>query len=617
MDHLENVLEKTGRILTEQYGIRIVCEGNRCATDGRTIYLPALPDDVPTELWDTIRGYCDHEVAHHVFRSSFAVGKEFRQKHGNEAFGMLNILEDLRVENGMKQRFPGSRANLDHAYAAAEKSASEKADRGEPIPYLRQLAFAVTARAQGRSVPKFVEPTMATLAGLIEREAMASVVAPNTKAVAALAETAWATVQSYLQAMPPQETATGDRDPTNPGNASATHGGTSGGSPGGDGGAGSPGIPTGGKKRRQKNQEVRANPTSTPSTSAGTGSGDPGDTSPIPGSVTDAGGSVEGGIIGGLAGDIVGAVNQHATATGAYRVWSRQHDKMIRIEDTSGTNHAYRMAPLMRHTAGVRQKLLQSLMAESRVRWRQDMEDGVLNPRALHRLSTARFLSDDPGTAATLTRRIFRKKVVTRRLQTAVTLLIDVSHSMSGKKLDLARGTAMVLCEALARLNIPVAVWAFSTEHQGKLLREAAQASGIPATELEKSYRFAPVIHERFKDFDEPFKKISGRFDQLRTHLMTPLGESMLFAASELARRREPRKVLLVLTDGRPTVGLDNDIATYNHAHEAIRRIERAGMDVLLVGIIERCVLDLHHRAVVVDQLDDLPRTVMNQMRKC
>ncbi len=54
----------------------------------------------------------------------------------------------------------------------------------------------------------------------------------------------------------------------------------------------------------------------------------------------------------------------------------------------------------------------------------------------------------------------------------------------------------------------------------------------------------------------------------------------------------------------------------YNHAHDAIRRIERAGLDVLLVGIVERCVLDLHRRAVVVEQLDDLPRTVMGQMRK-
>ena len=62
MNSLEPVLEKVGRVLSDRYGIRVVCEGQVCRTDGKTIRLPALPDDIPDELRDTIRGYLDHEI---------------------------------------------------------------------------------------------------------------------------------------------------------------------------------------------------------------------------------------------------------------------------------------------------------------------------------------------------------------------------------------------------------------------------------------------------------------------------------------------------------------------------------------------------------------------------
>jgi len=211
---------------------------------------------------------------------------------------------------------------------------------------------------------------------------------------------------------------------------------------------------------------------------------------------------------------------------------------------------------------------------------------------------------------------MFRKKVVAKRMKTAVTLLIDLSHSMEGRKIDIARNASLVLCEALSRLSIPVAVWGFSADHPGKHLQSTATSTGISSDELEKSYRFAPLIHERYKRFDESFRKISGRFESMRTHCLTPLGESMLFAARELAKRPEPRKVLLVLTDGRPSVSLGDDEITFNHAKSTISRIEKAGIDVALVGIMESCVRELHDRAVVVDTLESLPGAVMAQLQR-
>lgn len=610
MSSLEPVLEKVGRILTDLYGIRVVCQGQRCCTDGHTIYLPALPDDIPKDLWDTIRGFVDHEASHLIFKSNFAIGAEFKRQHGDEAFGLLNLLEDLRVEEAMRQRLPGSAANLAHAYRAAEHSAEECAASGMPVSLMRQLAFAVTAHVQGRPPPSFITPDGKALADLIASEAEAAVHAPNTKVVAQLASSALAKIKAAQPHVISRSS-----------NVAET---------------------VASRKTKEKTRGRQPGKSLTPSATTGTGSSSTAE-STSPSSTTDStpskesttsssscNGAVEGstvigsvgnfagtGIIGDMASALAKTVNRLADASDSYRVWSTDADKVTVVESpwTQATDrHMERMRPLMRYVAGVRQRLLQSLMAETRARWRPDVDTGTLNPRALHRLAAAHNRADVPAARAALSRRVFRERVIARRVETAVTLLIDVSHSMNGRKLDLARTTALVMGEALDRLHIPTMIVAFSTAQGGVPLREAAKQTGIPASELENKYRFAPLVHEIFKAFDEPFRHASARFDALRTHMLTPLGESMLFAARALAKRPESRRVLMVLTDGRPTVGLGNDVSTLNHAHESIRRIERARIDVVLIGMVERCVLDLHPRSVVVDAIDDLPRVVMSQL---
>jgi hypothetical protein len=61
-------------------------------------------------------------------------------------------------------------------------------------------------------------------------------------------------------------------------------------------------------------------------------------------------------------------------------------------------------------------------------------------------------------------------------------------------------------------------------------------------------------------------------------------------------------------------VNLKNDIA-FTHAKKSIKRIERAGIDVALVGIQLQTVKDLHPCSVVVNALEELPRTAMKQLR--
>ena len=81
------------------------------------INLPFIPDSATDELLSAIRGFLDHEVAHVLFTDNKAyvktlVGAKLDAKEVKSAHGIVNILEDTRIEREMQKRFPGSAANL-------------------------------------------------------------------------------------------------------------------------------------------------------------------------------------------------------------------------------------------------------------------------------------------------------------------------------------------------------------------------------------------------------------------------------------------------------------------------------------------------------------------------
>lgn len=563
---LESALEKVARSLSEKFGITVVFQGDRCCTDGKTIYLPGLPDDLPKELRMVIRGWVDHESAHILFQSDMVLAERFQKAYGAAAFCVLNLLEDARIEAAATQRFPGSAFNLRMCYAEAARKAEKDAEQA-PLSFLRQFIFAVHTCINDMPYLEFVGKEVREITdGLapLLRQARACA---DTGEVEAIALKVWERIRAHVEADKTSSQAGGnDR-----GREQAAGGNPGAGTPTPTG-AGAPGNATGGRK-----------------------------VDPSAGS-RDA--AIHQGIIGGMAADIAQSIGGYARANHSYRVWSTAYDRVAVARDRSNRSHGERMRDVMPLVSGVRQKLLQSLLAEPKARWLGDREQGAVDPRNLHRLA----LSD-----AARRDRIFRQRIRTKRLRTAVALLMDESNSMGGPKMRLAERTAMVFCEALARLDIPTCVIGFSTMKYTLELR-AQRQTGMTVDELRSRFRLSPLNHTVYKRFDEPFAKISGRMEEMAPQSLTPLGESMLLAARQLAQRPEERKALFVMTDGKPIAGIVPESATFEHARRAIVRIEKAGIDVALVGIMEHGVTELHHRSVVVPSLDKLPRTVMNQL---
>ena len=57
-----NCLPLVASILGDRYGVQVRIGGKDACTDGKIIYLPALPMDCEPEVLALAKGFCDHEA---------------------------------------------------------------------------------------------------------------------------------------------------------------------------------------------------------------------------------------------------------------------------------------------------------------------------------------------------------------------------------------------------------------------------------------------------------------------------------------------------------------------------------------------------------------------------
>jgi hypothetical protein len=227
-------------------------------------------------------------------------------------------------------------------------------------------------------------------------------------------------------------------------------------------------------------------------------------------------------------------------------------------------------------------QLRMRLQTRSRDRYEYGLKRGKLHTGSLHKL-----LSGDTEAST----RIFRKRIVSDTLDTAVTLLVDCSGSMSGKKFEMACSGAGAMAEALKPLNIAFNVLGF--------------------TNVEGNDE--PMIWV-FNDFGERVStpELVSRFKTASGCLWENTdGDALAYAAYVLSLRKEKRKVLLVLSDGSPA-GRDShgDITAYTA--RVVKDIESSGVDVYGIGILDDNVRHFYKKHEVVNNIDNLSSTILS-----
>ena len=297
-----------------------------------------------------------------------------------------------------------------------------------------------------------------------------------------------------------------------------------------------------------------------------------------------------------------------------YRILTRDWDRIeVPKEDKARpvrTREIERLEEETRHMIGPMQKSIERMMAaRSLVTKVPGYRSGRLHGGSLYRLA----VSDD---------RVFRRTHVNHSKETAVTLLIDNSGSMSGRKVETAMKSGYALSQTLERVDVKNEAIGFTayapSREQIAVKEEEEERIGLPFHRYEPIYmplykgfdeRLSPDIKKRFVMGYNGTVSLSGNID----------GESVRYAGHRLLRRPEVRKVMIVLSDGMPA---GHSMAAYHGGtlnsdlHNAITELEKQNVEVIGLGIMTEAVATFYKKHSILHNLDALPKIVIGELQR-
>jgi cobaltochelatase CobT len=252
------------------------------------------------------------------------------------------------------------------------------------------------------------------------------------------------------------------------------------------------------------------------------------------------------------------------------------------------------------HTEPLKTRLERALKADEQTHWRREQERGELDRPSLARLATS------PGY-----RTPFRSARIRPGRDAAVTLLIDRSGSMAGRKIELARLCAAAIGDALVQLGFAAEILGYSSiedpamrDYHAHWLAEAHAPYGYN--------RFVERLDfEIYKRFDS--ENMSG-LARIECGHENPDGEALSWAADRLLARRAHRRILMVLQDGYPATGDGDPAILRSDLRARIDELNGRGIELIGVGILDDAVQTFYPTSVVVEQIQQLPTAAFDAL---
>ena len=243
-------------------------------------------------------------------------------------------------------------------------------------------------------------------------------------------------------------------------------------------------------------------------------------------------------------------------------------------------------------TAPLTARLERALKADEQTHWRREQERGEIDRPALAKLVVS------PGY-----RTPFRVKRVTEGRYAAVSVLIDLSGSMAGKKMDLARLCAAALCDALIQLSFKCEVLGYSSVDSPEMraLYEQMLADGDDLSRFNRKLeRLDLRIYKRFGS-NNP-----AGLSAIDCGHENPDGEALIWAASRLTAQRAGRRILMILSDGYPATGDGHPAILRTDLRARIEEITASGIELVGIGLLDDAVEKFYAHNIVVRKLDEL-----------
>ncbi len=298
-----------------------------------------------------------------------------------------------------------------------------------------------------------------------------------------------------------------------------------------------------------------------------------------------------------------------------YKSYTEEFDEIIKAEDLENDEELNRLRKnldqqllqLKNFISKLANKLQRKLLAKQNRSWNFDLEEGLLDTSKLSRIIL------DPFNSLS-----FKKEKDIEFKDTLVTILIDNSGSMRGKPISVAAICADILARTLERCSVKVEILGFTTKHwKGGSSREKWMKNDKPNL----PGRLNDLRHIVYKSADTPWRQAKNNMGlMLKEGLLKENidGEALKWAYSKMCRRKEERKILMVISDGAPvddsTLSTNRSDYLESNLKNIVKWIEnKTDIELLAIGI-GHDVTRYYDQAIKITDVQDLGDVMINQL---
>ena len=298
-----------------------------------------------------------------------------------------------------------------------------------------------------------------------------------------------------------------------------------------------------------------------------------------------------------------------------YKAYTEKFDEIIKAEDLENEEELNRLRKnldqqllqLKNFISKLANKLQRKLLAKQNRSWNFDLEEGLLDTSKLPRIIM------DPFNSLS-----FKKEKDIEFKDTLVTILIDNSGSMRGKPISVAAICADILARTLERCSVKVEILGFTTKHwKGGSSREKWMKNDKPNL----PGRLNDLRHIIYKSADVPWRQGKNNMGlMLKEGLLKENidGEALKWAYNKMSRRKEERKILMVISDGAPvddsTLSTNSSDYLETNLKNTVKWIEnKTNIELLAIGI-GHDVTRYYNQAIKIADVQDLGDVMINQL---
>ncbi len=298
-----------------------------------------------------------------------------------------------------------------------------------------------------------------------------------------------------------------------------------------------------------------------------------------------------------------------------YKIFTSQFDEIIKAENLENADEATKLRKnLDQQLIGFQDvitklanKLQRQLLAKQNRAWEFDLEEGLLDSSKLPRIIM------DPYNSLS-----FKKEKDLEFKDTVVTLLIDNSGSMRGRPITIAAICADILSRTLERCSVKVEILGFTTKNwKGGQSREFWTKNSKP----KMPGRLNDLRHIIYKGADIHWRQAKNNLGlMLKEGLLKENidGEAISWAYNRIKKRKEERKILMVISDGAPvddsTLSVNSGDFLEKHLKKIVKFIEnKSDIEVLAIGI-GHDVSRYYDKAIKITDVNELGDVMISQL---